>query len=96
MYIHDEIYSAENVAVRLKWLRKHFDLSQTEFAASIDAQKKQYNHWETGYQRLSLDGALLINQVYGISLDFLYLDRRDTLPISMIKSLAKLPVVDKS
>ena len=90
--MHNKIYSAENVALRIKWIRKYFDLSQTEFAATIDAQITQYNNWELGRQRLSLDGALRINEVYGISLDFLFLDRREALPISMIKSLAKLPI----
>lgn len=86
-----EASSADNVAIRLRWVRNHFGLSQTQFAASVDAKIKQYNHWEKGRQRLSLDGALRINAVYGISLDFLFLGRSDALPISMLKNLASLP-----
>lgn len=84
----DEVYSKENVAKRLKWLRENTGLTQGKFAKSIGVSNTQYNNWETGRQRLSLEGALSINRVYGTTLDFLFLARRGDLPPELIKDLS--------
>lgn len=91
-----EIASKENVAKRLIWLREYFNLSQKEFAETIGVQSAQLNNWERARHRLSLEGALKINDVYGTTLDFLFLDRRETLPADMARSLASSPRVDDS
>tara|TARA_R100001086_G_scaffold231944_1_gene152913 strand:+ start:65 stop:334 length:270 start_codon:yes stop_codon:yes gene_type:complete len=83
----DEVYSKENVAKRLKWLRETTGLTQSAFADSINVTPTVYNNWETGRQRLSLEGALSLNKVYGTTLDFLFLARRGDLPPELIKSL---------
>ena len=85
---HPEPWAKENIARRLSWLRSYVGLSQTEFAASIGVAVTNYNNWEKGKQRLSLDGALKINSVYGTTLDFLYLDRRTSLSVEMSKSFS--------
>ncbi len=85
----DEVYSKENVAKRLKWLRENTGLTQAAFAESIGVRPTQYNNWETGRQRLSLEGALSVNRVYGTTLDFLFLARRGDLPSDLIKDLSK-------
>jgi transcriptional regulator with XRE-family HTH domain len=83
-----EIASKENVAKRLKWLRDFYDLSQVDFSKNIGVLVSQYNNWERGRQRLSLEGALKINAVYGTTLDFLFLGRRELLSQEMLNDLA--------
>ncbi len=78
--------SLEHIAERLEWLRKHYGLTQVEFADSLGFGKTQYNNWKSARQRLSLDGALKINTIYGTSLDFLFLGRLESLSDQMRKS----------
>lgn len=83
-----DVASKENVAKRLKWLREYLELTQVEMAASVETTPTLYNNWERGRQRLSLEGALRINAIYGTTLDFLFLDRREDLPKAMLKDLS--------
>jgi len=83
----DEPWAKENVAKRLIWLRSYLGLTQREFAESIDVAATNLNNWEKGRQRLSLDGGLRINRIYGTSLDFLFLGRRSDLSTDMAKAL---------
>ncbi|MFS8180865.1 helix-turn-helix domain-containing protein [Pseudovibrio denitrificans] len=78
-----DITSPEAIAERVKWLREHLGLQQNEFATSIGMTRTQVNNWERATGRLSLNGAMQINNVYGTSLDFLFLGRADTLPQNM-------------
>lgn len=82
----DKIHGRNQVAERVEWLRKHHGLSQKEFAQSVGASSTQYNNWVSGPQRLSLDGALRIVEVYSVTLDFLYLGRVDMLPAHLAKA----------
>lgn len=81
--------SIENVTKRLKWLFKSTGLTQKAFAASVGIGNTQMNNWMTQRGRIPLEGALKINKVYGVSLDFLYLGRADTLPAHLAKSWAE-------
>ena len=73
-------------ADRIEWLRKYHGLTQKQFAQSIGASPTQYNNWVSDRQRLSLDGALRIVDVYKVTLDFLYLGRVDMLPAHLAKA----------
>ncbi|WP_114010804.1 helix-turn-helix transcriptional regulator [Cohaesibacter intestini] len=88
--------SMEKVAERVRWLRDHLNLKQKDFASSIEILPTQLNNWEKGNQRLSLQGALKISKVYGVSLDFLFLGRADTLPQQMRVAWASRPRVSTS
>ncbi len=77
------------VAQRLKRVRNYINVSQAEFAKAIGVSPTRYNNWERGRDRLSLQGALKINELYGTSLDFLFLNRVETLPINMMKALSE-------
>ncbi|WP_108820379.1 helix-turn-helix transcriptional regulator [Pseudovibrio sp. Alg231-02] len=85
-------FSHDNVANRLTWLRNFLGLNQKEFAKSIGVLPTQQNNWEAAKQRLSLQGALKINSIYGTSLDFLFLGRADTLPQNMRKAWVSRPL----
>lgn len=82
--------SVENVAKRLVWLRNFLGLSQRDFASAIDVLPSQLNNWEKGRHRLSLEGALKINEIFGTTLDFIYLDRRNSLPHDMVVALSSI------
>lgn len=82
--------SVENVAKRLVWLRNFLGLSQRDFASAIDVLPSQLNNWEKGRHRLSLEGALKINEIFGTTLDFIYLDRRNSLPHEMVVALSAI------
>lgn len=85
MKIGGEVAPHGDVAEKLLWLRERVDMSQTAFAKTIGANQTQYSNWETGRQRLPLSGALRLVAIYGVTLDFLYLNRTDTLPASLLK-----------
>ncbi|WP_068312802.1 transcriptional regulator [Polycladidibacter hongkongensis] len=74
------------VSARLAWLRSHYSLEIKDMAADIDASYTQMINWLTGTQRLSLKGALAISTTYGISLDFLFLGRVESLPPELARS----------
>lgn len=88
--IHDDKpYSAKRVGERLLWLREtHLGLTQKEFARSIGASDASVSQWENGAQRLSLEAALSIHEVYGLDPNYLYLNRRDGVPQRIAKALA--------
>lgn len=83
--------SMERVNAKVKWIQERSGFNQKEFAASLGVNYTQYNNWMGNINRLSLNGALALNRVYGTSLDFLYCGRIDTLPAQMQKDwLSKL------
>ncbi|SFN59822.1 Helix-turn-helix [Cohaesibacter marisflavi] len=89
--------SQENVGERLLWLIEiYLETTQTEFAKSIGEKKATINNWIKGPQRLSLQGALKINALYGTSLDFLFLGRVDTLPQKMATAWMSRPLESNS
>lgn len=90
-----DISSAQNVGNRLLWFRKFLKMSQKDFAASIGVAPSNLSNWERGHQRLSHNEAIKIATLYNISLDFLYLDRRDALRADMLADLAQQGFNDK-
>ncbi|MEP2955550.1 MAG: helix-turn-helix domain-containing protein [Sulfitobacter sp.] len=61
------------IGMRLVELRAAEGLTQSEFASLIGVKRSRYSLWECGAQRLSLDGALTLHKVMGVSLDWLFL-----------------------
>lgn len=73
-----------DIGDRLRWHREMLGLEQAEYVAPLPAVKRSaYSNWEVGSSRLSLNGALALSDVYGLSLDFLYLGNADTLPMAL-------------
>ncbi|MGX9352745.1 helix-turn-helix transcriptional regulator [Shimia sp. W99] len=68
------------ISARIKWHREFVGMTQSQYAEAIGAKRAALNNWESGAFRLSLDGALSLNLVFGISLDFLYLGDAEVLP----------------
>lgn len=72
-----------DIAARLRWHRALEGLTQKEYAAKIGQKRAALNNWESGDYRLSLDGALAIRKIYGLSLDFMYEGIDDALPMTL-------------
>ncbi len=76
----------ELIAVRVRWLRSYYDLTQAQLAESLGMNGSQARKWENGKNRLSIDGALAIKSVYGIPLDFLYFGDTGSMSSQHLKS----------
>lgn len=77
----------EGIANRLRLVRDSYALSSKHFAQQAGVSIKSYSQWESGDFRVSIDGALSICARFGITLDYIYLGRIDTLPFSLGLSL---------
>lgn len=76
------------IGERLQAIRTAFsDLSQKAWAEKHGFNQTQYNNWEKGTRRIPLEQAERLCSLYGLTLDFLYLGRRDGLAESARKLL---------
>jgi hypothetical protein len=65
---------------RIEAVRAAFtDLSQREFATRHSFNPTQWNNWATGTRRIPLECAEKLVNAYGLTLDWIYLGRRDGL-----------------
>lgn len=73
-----------DIAERLVWHRLGVvGLTQMKYAEQLNISRPEWNSWEKGHDRLTLDAALVLNTRYGLSLDFLYLGISDALPMTL-------------
>ena len=86
--LDQQISSTDQVTTRLRWLFDRQGLSQKAFADTAGIGQTQLNNWLVGKDRVSLEGALKLSRAYGVSLDFLYLGRVDTLSRQMANEWA--------
>lgn len=69
-----------DIGARLTAIRTAFsDLNQKEFAVKNGFTPSQYNNWESGLRRIPVDSSELLCHRYGLTLDWIYLGRRDGL-----------------
>lgn len=82
------VYSKENVGRRVRWVREYFNVdSQVKFARILGLPRSSnVSNWETGHSMLTRDASIAINQLYGISLDFLFLGKLDGMSAEMVAS----------
>lgn len=68
------------IGLRLKAVREGFsDLSQRAWAEKHSFSPTQYNNWEIGTRRISVDAAEDLARIYGLTLDYIFLGRADGL-----------------
>ena len=68
------------IGARLRKVREAFsDLAQNAWAERHGFGTSQWNNWENGVRRISVDEAERLCDLYGLSLDYIYLGRRDGL-----------------
>lgn len=80
-----------DIAARIRWHRAIEGTNQTEYARAAGLRRSQVSNWETGEQRVSVDGALKLRRRYGLSLDFIYDGSADTLPMTLRKAWRDKP-----
>lgn len=85
-----------DIAARIKWHRDLEGLNQTAYAEKAGVKRSQLSNWETGQQRISVDGAIALRQTYGLSLDFIYEGIDETLPMALRVALRESPLVSAS
>ena len=76
------------IGARLTAVREGFsDLSQKAWAEKHSFSTTQYNNWEKGTRRISVDAAERLARDYGLTLDYIFLGRRDGLSEKASKAL---------
>jgi DNA-binding XRE family transcriptional regulator len=74
------VFMYEEIGRRLKRIREHYsDLNQKAWAEKHGFNVTQYNNWEKGVRRIPVEAAEKLCDTYGLTLDFIYRDRRDGL-----------------
>lgn len=82
-----------DIAARIRWHRRLEGANQTDYAKRAGVKRSQLSNWETGQQRVSIDGAIALRRTYGLSLDFIYEGIDDALPMTLRKALRESPDV---
>ena len=86
----------KEIGARLRLFRERWiGVSQTEMAARYNMRQSRYSNWENGSRRPPLDFAFELFIDHGVTLDWLYLGRDETLPHSMRMALGLMPIVRK-
>lgn len=81
--------TTERVTYRLRWIFEKEETTQKAFAEMLGIGNTQLNNWLVGKDRVSLEGSLKIYETFGISPDFLFLGRIETLPAHLSNSWAE-------
>ena len=77
-----------DIAERLRAAREIEGMDQKTFAENAGLTHSQYKNWESGAYRIGLDGALKLRARYGITLEFIYVGDRESLPMSWRKAIS--------
>ena len=80
-----------DISFRLRRVRMALGFSQVDFAKSIEISKQTYAHYESGDTCIPPIRARRLREIYGISLDFLYVGSLDTLPHKIAIALSSSP-----
>lgn len=77
------------IGERLVALRRAFsDDNIREWSERHGFNRTQYTHWETGTRRIPVEHAEKLVQLYGLSLDWIYMGRSDSLSTNALKRLS--------
>lgn len=73
--------SLQDIGDRLRLFRERWiGISQTDMAERYHMRQSRYSNWENGSRRPPLDFAFELYNDHGVTLDWLYLGRNETLP----------------
>ncbi|MEM6914494.1 MAG: helix-turn-helix transcriptional regulator [Pseudomonadota bacterium] len=82
----------KEIGLRLEVVMRASNMNQAEFARALSAKPNTVSNWITGAQRLSLNGALLIRDRFGVPLDWMYCGgMTDRLPANVLNTLSGTP-----
>ena len=79
--------SLEAVALRLRAARMALDKSQREVCRNVNVQSNTWNQWEKGAYTPDVFAMGRFADLYGISLDWIYRGRPDSLPANRIEAV---------
>jgi len=65
----------KNFGVRMKLLKSELGLNQKEFAKAIEISPSKLSQYETGKYLMKIDVAIKINNIFNVSLDWLFLGK---------------------
>ncbi len=71
------VYSPIRVGTRLRAIREHFDISQSEFCGRVGCTVGALSNWENGRQRPQPKMQKRIVDTFDLTLDWLMLGRGD-------------------
>ena len=73
---------------RLRLIRVAFsDESQKAWATKNEFNPTQYNNWERGERRITIEAATKLADRYGLTLDYVFRGRVDGLPKRLLDAL---------
>jgi transcriptional regulator with XRE-family HTH domain len=78
----------KDIGERLVRIRTTFSgLSQTDWAEKHSFGRTQLKNWEQGVRRIPIEASIRLSKLYGLSLDWIYLDLRDALSGNALRAL---------
>jgi transcriptional regulator with XRE-family HTH domain len=90
------------IAERLRLMRMAYgrtqgvgDISQSAFCAVVGISPQLWNNAEVGHTGLGLQSAIKMAKRIGITLDWIYLGRREGLPVNMATEISKLEIEER-
>jgi len=82
--------SLSMIAARLKWTRQAKGLKQASWCRLAGIEPQAWNNYELGIRRISLDQALKVCRVTGVTLDWIYRGVAAGVPVELATSLLEL------
>ena len=79
--------NSQNIAKRLRVLRKMRGKLQKEVCEEIGMTTPTYNNFEKGRARPNVENAALLAAYYGVTLDYLYFGKLDGIPFAHAKEI---------
>ena len=87
MFLMVTPYEPTEVGQRLRTLRQAFGVPSGELADLLGVAASAIANWERGRQRPSIAVAEMICRRFGVTLDWLFLGRDETLPLAVHQRL---------
>jgi len=81
--------SPQAIGRRLKDTRDALGLNQRQFAQRASIAANTYNQWERGTGRPRLDEAILLVDMYDLTLDWIYLGDQRRLAYELVEALKR-------
>jgi transcriptional regulator with XRE-family HTH domain len=72
------------IGKRLRLLRESQGLIQATIADRVNVARTRWNNWEVGVGRIPVDAAAQLVQIYGVTLDWIYLGREAGMPYDLM------------
>lgn len=82
--------SREAIGARLELTRRAYELSQTQLCKQTGLSNSAYNNYEQGYRIPNLESALVLCEIYNLTLDWIYRGDTAGLPLKLADALRSL------